>query len=90
MTGMSMAEHMEIEGLRLQERIRSLQDNPVYDRVTNAALLSYSKVQLQGMQKALERVNGGTYGLCQACGGRIETERLEILPYTTTCSVCAH
>jgi len=87
--GMSIAEHIEIESLRLQERIRRLQDNLVYDYTTNAALLSHSKAQLRGMQKALERLYSGTYGLCEACGGRIEADRLEILPDTTTCSACA-
>lgn len=37
---------------------------------------------------ALQRVEEGTYGVCQECGGRIEPARLRALPEAETCVKC--
>ena len=37
---------------------------------------------------ALERLNDGTYGVCEMCGEQIETPRLEALPDATRCLAC--
>ncbi|HET7719268.1 MAG TPA: TraR/DksA C4-type zinc finger protein [Acidimicrobiales bacterium] len=37
---------------------------------------------------ALARVDGGTYGLCEACGKPIPLARLEVLPEATLCVSC--
>jgi DnaK suppressor protein len=39
--------------------------------------------------RALERVDAGTYGICESCGKAIPIERLEVLPYSTLCVECA-
>jgi RNA polymerase-binding transcription factor DksA len=46
-------------------------------------------VRIKDLQKALDRVREGTYGRCDGCGVQIAPERLEILPTTTLCAVCA-
>jgi DnaK suppressor protein len=38
---------------------------------------------------ALERIAKGTYGICENCGEPIAPERLEALPYATTCLSCS-
>ncbi|MEV4619045.1 TraR/DksA C4-type zinc finger protein [Asanoa sp. NPDC049573] len=38
--------------------------------------------------EALQRMNEGTYGICQHCGQHIPLERLEILPSTRYCVPC--
>jgi RNA polymerase-binding protein DksA len=40
------------------------------------------------VEHALERVDAGTYGLCERCGQPINPERLEALPYATHCITC--
>ncbi|NPA16397.1 TraR/DksA family transcriptional regulator [Persephonella sp.] len=40
---------------------------------------------LREIDKALERMKDGTYGLCEVCGKPIEEKRLEALPWTTLC-----
>lgn len=40
---------------------------------------------LQEIETALRRIDDGTYGLCVACGRRIDEERLEAVPYATLC-----
>jgi DnaK suppressor protein len=37
---------------------------------------------------ALQRIAGGTWGLCELCGGEIEPGRLAALPEAATCRVC--
>lgn len=38
---------------------------------------------------ALERINNGSYGVCEICGNSIDEDRLEILPYTNLCIECS-
>ncbi len=44
---------------------------------------------LSKANRALERVEDGTYGICESCGKAIPVERLEVLPYSTLCVECA-
>lgn len=37
---------------------------------------------------ALRRLDSGTYGQCESCGGPIAHERLEAVPYATSCIEC--
>jgi DnaK suppressor protein len=43
---------------------------------------------LQQVNGALERMNEGSYGVCQRCGKHINQERLEAFPYVTYCIDC--
>jgi DnaK suppressor protein len=38
---------------------------------------------------ALARLDEGTYGTCEQCGGRISKPRLDAIPYTPYCRDCA-
>jgi DnaK suppressor protein len=38
--------------------------------------------------KALERLENGTFGVCEACGEEISVERLTVRPVTTLCIEC--
>lgn len=40
------------------------------------------------VREALERIEQGTYGICQRCGQPIAAGRLEALPYTPYCVSC--
>lgn len=44
---------------------------------------------LRKAERALERIDAGTYGTCESCGKAIPVERLEVLPYSTLCVECA-
>jgi RNA polymerase-binding protein DksA len=44
---------------------------------------------LNQVESALSRMANGTYGICESCGKPIAIERLEALPYATTCLACA-
>lgn len=51
-------------------------------------LLHDQRQRLDMIDQALERIENGTYGRCGTCGGSINPERLEALPYTTQCIRC--
>jgi len=55
----------------------------------NLALRDRVARKVEDIKKALERLDKGEYGVCEACGKPIEEGRLELLPYTTLCSKCA-
>lgn len=44
---------------------------------------------LKQIEKALTRIEDGTYNICEVCGKEIEIDRLEMIPYATKCSKCA-
>ena len=40
------------------------------------------------VKEALERIDDGTYGICELCGEPISEKRLEARPITTCCIEC--
>jgi DnaK suppressor protein len=40
------------------------------------------------IKEALERIETGSYGICESCGEEISEERLEARPVTTLCIEC--
>ncbi len=43
---------------------------------------------LSKIEDALQRIEDGTYGICDACGEEISEERLKARPVTTLCIDC--
>jgi DnaK suppressor protein len=43
---------------------------------------------LDKIQKALERIDNGTFGVCEECDELISLKRLEARPETTLCIRC--
>ena len=46
------------------------------------------KTFLDKIQKALERIEDGSFGVCEECGEEISVKRLEARPETTLCIRC--
>ncbi len=44
---------------------------------------------LSKVERALENIDNGTYGICESCGKSIPMARLDVLPYVTLCVDCA-
>jgi DnaK suppressor protein len=40
------------------------------------------------IKEALERIENGTYGICEVCGEKITETRLKARPVTTVCITC--
>jgi RNA polymerase-binding transcription factor DksA len=43
---------------------------------------------LADVERALRKLDDGTYGLCERCGNPIGEDRLEAIPWTRLCSSC--
>jgi RNA polymerase-binding protein DksA len=55
------------------------------DREIDSTLEENSEQVLAEIDAALERIEAGTYGTCEACGKPIGEERLEALPWARLC-----
>jgi RNA polymerase-binding transcription factor DksA len=51
----------------------------------NRALLGQLTEQLSDIERALAKLDAGTYGMCEVCGGPIQEARLEVMPATRFC-----
>jgi RNA polymerase-binding transcription factor DksA len=60
-----------------------------FERSQVAALVRQARHDLSEIDTALERVEAGTYGVCQDCGTQIAEGRLEARPATRWCLPCA-
>lgn len=53
------------------------------------AQVQRSRVRLEEIDAALDRLGHGAYGRCETCGESIDPERLEVLPAARQCVRCA-
>jgi DnaK suppressor protein len=53
------------------------------------ALDQEAQIELSQINKALARIEEGTYGACVVCGEGINPKRLEAIPHTPFCISCA-
>ena len=51
-------------------------------------LLASVRARREQVERALHRVEAGTYGICETCDDRIAPERLEVYPAGTECIAC--
>jgi len=58
------------------------------EQLLNSRLVAAARQQLQETEDALARLDGGTFGVCEQCGGGISPQRLEILPAARLCVMC--
>jgi DnaK suppressor protein len=59
----------------------------VMSRESNAAILADLEARYDTVLAALSRIEKGTYGTCDECGGKIEDARLEADPAAATCTM---
>jgi RNA polymerase-binding protein DksA len=60
-----------------------------FEREKELAIEENYKLLLEQVNAALEKIDHGTYGLCDRCRKAIAPGRLEALPYATLCIECA-
>lgn len=59
-----------------------------HDDEVVAAMVDRRARQLQEVNRALEDVNAGRYGICRECGEAIAKARLKVMPFATRCVAC--
>lgn len=60
-----------------------------YDQEFTLGLIENEQMTLEQINQAIDRIETGSYGLCQECGQPIARPRLQALPYTPHCIECA-
>ncbi len=58
------------------------------DRSFELRIRDRERKLIKKIKKALERIDEGTYGICEECGEDIGFKRLEARPVTTLCIEC--
>lgn len=58
------------------------------DREINFILNDREREKLQSVEEALERIDEGSYGICDSCESEIAAGRLEAMPFTRLCVSC--
>ncbi|MEJ2532449.1 MAG: TraR/DksA C4-type zinc finger protein [Halioglobus sp.] len=66
------------------EQAQERENDEVVDAIGNETAQS-----IRVIQAAIERIDDGTYGICDRCGEEIGEARLEAIPEATRCVNCA-
>jgi RNA polymerase-binding transcription factor DksA len=56
-----------------------------FEREKDLSILEQVEAELADVEHALRRLEEGTYGVCEACGGPIGEERLRAVPAARLC-----
>jgi DnaK suppressor protein len=56
-----------------------------FERERDLSLTNNIRDLTEKIDRALERIDEGTYGVCERCGKPIEKARIKALPYATLC-----
>lgn len=59
------------------------------ERLATTATARSISASIKGIDSALLKMEAGTYGRCDSCGEPIGETRLEALPASTLCVICA-
>lgn len=60
-----------------------------FERSQVGALIEAARHQLDELDAAQARLDDGSYGTCESCGGPIAPDRLVARPVARTCITCA-
>jgi DnaK suppressor protein len=63
-------------------------DSMNVERERDLALSAQALAAVEEIDKALEKIVAGTYGVCEKCNENIPKERLKALPYAALCVKC--
>ncbi len=63
-------------------------DTIAVERERDLALSASARQAVEEIDRAIARMDGGSYGSCGACGNKIPIARLEALPYAALCISC--
>ena len=79
---------------RLTDSVRDAGDDPAdagskaFERDLELALTQNARHLLEQGERALARIDAGTYGVCESCGRAIGKARLLAFPRATLCVAC--
>ena len=88
MTQMTDNALMEAKTTRMPDHMAELGSGN-FDQELTFSLLGSEKNALDQIEAAITRVEDGSYGRCETCGGKIPKARLQAIPYAAQCIQCA-
>lgn len=59
------------------------------DRIEKVGQAGALAAKLADVERALAKIDEGTYGVCDRCGNAIAEGRLEVRPWSALCVTCA-
>jgi DnaK suppressor protein len=59
-----------------------------FDQARDLGVAEQQSEEIQSIDRAIDRMEAGTYGQCDECGGAIDRARLEALPHAALCYDC--
>jgi DnaK suppressor protein len=59
------------------------------ERLNQVGTATKLSAMLQDVERALQKLGEGTYGICDSCGDAIPPERLEARPWSVLCVGCS-
>jgi len=73
-----------------QDGIQDIGDEAanIYNKQVLLSLNENERMRLQEVDESLDRIESGTYGICEECGGPISLKRLEVRPVAKYCVPC--
>lgn len=73
-----------------QDGIQDIGDEAanIYNKQVLLSLNENERLRLLEVDDALDRIENGTYGICEECGGPISLKRLEVRPVAKYCVPC--
>ena len=60
----------------------------IYNKQVLLSLNENERTRLKEVDESLDRIESGTYGVCEECGGPISLKRLEVRPVAKYCVPC--
>ncbi len=82
-----LAEDMEPGDIQFDEESGE-GDTLNVERERDLALSAQARAAVDEIDRALAKMNAGTYGVCERCGKDIPKARLKALPYAALCVAC--
>lgn len=58
------------------------------DREVDLVLSAQARAAISDIDRALTKIDAGTYGICEQCGKPIPEARLQALPHASLCVAC--
>lgn len=83
--GINEAEGEQLSELAAYDQHQADLGSETFEREKDFSLLEQLEAELDDLDRALRKIDDGTYGTCEACGQEIPAERLEAMPGTRFC-----
>jgi DnaK suppressor protein len=93
-SALNSAIHSGMDSTRNSDQRREMFKDPygsaslTHDDEVAAALVDRRGRELKDIDRALEEVEAGRYGICRECGDEIAPARLRVMPFAIRCVRC--